>query len=150
MQKLPTTSRPPEIPAWMKSRKKDCVPSIIPSHYGPVFTKWWKGLQPSWRAQGDEILSRNTPTGENWGLLRKGGTAGIYTVVMGLSWWIKAQATQRDADSWIIVNDITWIFHQIHMGNTTDSSTSARKRTREAEDTGDAKQRFTKRCILLP
>jgi hypothetical protein len=149
-QKLPVASRPGEIPNWMKSKKKDYVPSIIPSRYGPLFTKWWKGLQPAWRAQGDEILSCNTPTGENWALLRKGGTAGMYTVVMGLSWWIKAQAIQCDADSWFIVNDITWIIHQMYIGNTTDSGTSAdRKCAREAEDTG-AKQRITKRCRLLP
>ena len=105
------TSCPGEIPNWIKSKKKDYVPSIIPRCYGPSMTKWWKGLQPLWWAQDDGTLSCNMPAEENWALLRKGGTAGIYTVVMGLSWWIKAQATQRDADSWIIVHDLTWVNH---------------------------------------
>ena len=54
-------------------------------------------------------------------------------VVMGLSWWIKAQATQRDADSWIIVHDLTWVIHQMH---TTGSGTPmGTKRTRDEDDT---------------
>jgi hypothetical protein len=149
-QKLPTSLRPGEVHNWMKSKKKDSVPSIVPGRYGPKLMKWWKGLQPSWRAQGDEILGRNMPTGENWSLLRKGGSAGIYTVVMGLSWCIKAQATQHDADSWIIVNDLTWVIQQMYTTVATSSYTSTRpKRTREAEDTDEGNKRFTRRCILF-
>jgi hypothetical protein len=106
--------------------------------------KWWKGLQPSWRDQDDGNLSRNMPTGENWPLLRKGGSAGIYTVIMALSWWIKAQASQYDADSWIIVHDLTWVIHQMYV---TGSCTSTHgKRAREAEDIDKAEKRSTKRC----
>jgi hypothetical protein len=110
--------------------------------YGPKFMKWWKGLQPSWRAQGDGFLGCNVPRGENWPLLRKGGTAGIYTVVIGLSWWIKAQAMQRDADSWIIVNDLTWVIQQMYV---TGSSSSARPKRDREEDGDVALRRSTRR-----
>jgi hypothetical protein len=112
-------------------------------------TKWWKGLQPSWRDQGDGNLSRDIPTGENWVLLRKGGTAGIYTVIIALSWWIKDQATQRDADSWIFVNDLTWVIHQMFVTGSGSGALARPKRAREADEADEAKQRFTKRCILF-
>lgn len=139
---MSTTSRPGEIAKWIKSKKKDYVPLIKPGFYGPLFMKWWKGLQPSWRAQGDTFLSRNTPTVNNWSVLRKGGSAGLYTVVIGLSWWIKAQTMQRNADSWIIVDDITWVIHQMNMdvsGNLAQSKRSCE------DDTDEVNQRVTKR-----
>jgi hypothetical protein len=133
----------------MKSKKKDSVPSIIAGTYGPLWTKWWEGLQPSWRAQEGGILSRNTPKEENWLLLRKGGTAGIYTAIIGLSWWIKAQTTEHDAQSWIMVNDLTWVIHQMMYDETGSGNCSLPKRARE-EDTDEVNQRFTKRCSIFP
>ena len=38
-------------------------------------------MQPLWRKNGNG--GRETPHGESWETLRKGGTAGIYVVVMG-------------------------------------------------------------------
>ena len=43
---------------------------------------------------------RNVPQDESWQTLKKGGTAGIYVIVIGLSWWVKAQHTEHDADVW--------------------------------------------------
>ena len=48
---------------------------------------------------------------------------------------------QRDADSWIIVEDLTWVIHQM---NTAVSGKSAQLK-RPREDTGEANQRVTKR-----
>ena len=68
-------------------------------------------------------------------------------VAMGLSWRIKAQATQRNADSWIIVHDLTWVIHQMH---TTGSGTPMHmKRARDEDNTNEAKRRFRKRCLLF-
>lgn len=129
----------------MKIKKKDSVPSITPGRYGPLMMEWWKGLQPPWRTDDNGILSRNTPTEENWLSLRKGGSAGIYTVVIGLSWWIKAQDTKSDADSWIMVDDLKWVIHQMYE---TDSSypTGAKRAFKDNEENQSVK----KRCILLP
>ena len=131
----------------MKSKKKDLVPAINAGTYGPLWMKWWEGLQPSWRAQEGGIWSRNSPTDENWFLLRKGGTAGIYTAIIGLSWWIKAQTTKHDAQSWIMVNDVTWVIHQM-MYETRSGNRSPPKRARE-DDTHEVNQRFTKRCTIF-
>ena len=59
------------------------------------------------------------PKGETWQALRKGGTAGIYIVVMGLSWWIKTQQAERDANAWSTVEDLLWVIQ--HMNQYTAS-----------------------------
>lgn len=69
-------------------------------------------MQPSWRKEGD-VLVRGTPEDENWQVLRKGGTAGIYTVIMGLSWWIKAQRDVHDINAWSTVGDLLWVIEQM-------------------------------------
>jgi hypothetical protein len=56
---------------------------------------------------------RNVPPGEGWQTLKKGGTSGIYVVVVGLSWWVKAQDTERDADVWALVDDLLWVIQQM-------------------------------------
>ena len=126
----------------MKTKKKDAVPSINAGRYGPLMMEWWKGLQPTWRTQDNGILSRNTPTEEKWMSLWKGGSAGIYTVVIGLSWWIKAQDMKCDADTWNMVEDLKWVIHQIHSSYPTG--------TKRAFKGCEENQRVTKRCILLP
>ena len=140
---LPTKLRPVEIHNWIKSKKKDYIPSVIASRYGPSLMKWWRGLQPSWRDQGENILSRDMPTGENWSLLKKGGKAGIYTVVIGLSWWIQSQGMQRDTESWIILNDLTWVLHQMYV--TGSGNPVLGKHARSEEDMDDENRRVSKR-----
>lgn len=116
------------------------MPFINPSAYGLCFAEWWGGMQPAWRkfhgADGPLNLVRDIPIDETWNGLRKGGTAGIYVVVMGLSWWIKAQRNQRDANAWAAVDDLSWVIQQ--MSNASDSaSSSLQKRCREDEGNGE-------------
>ena len=63
--------------------------------------------------EGSAVLDRKTPKGETWQVLRKGGTAGIYVVVVALSWWIKAQQVQRDNTAWMAVDDLSWVIRQM-------------------------------------
>lgn len=129
----------------MKTKKKDSIPSINAGRYGPLMMEWWKGLQPTWRTQDNGILSRNTPTEEKWMSLQKGGSAGIYTVVIGLSWWIKAQDMKCDADTWIMVDDLKWVIQQMY--ETHSSYPTGAKRAFKGREEN---QRATKRYILLP
>lgn len=84
--------------------------------YGKRFFAWWKFLQPSWRIDGDSLL-RLVPPGETWDGLRKGGTAGIYIVIIGLSWWIKSQFIERDPIAWTTVHDVSWVIQQMMDSN---------------------------------
>lgn len=69
-------------------------------------------MQPSWRNDGGTLLCE-VPHGESWQTLRKGGTSGVYVVVIGLSWWVKAQHDKCDVDAWTLVNDLSWVIQQL-------------------------------------
>ena len=71
-------------------------------------------MQPSWRMEGDWLI-REVPEDETWHTLRKGGTSGIYVVIVGLSWWVKAQPAE-DTDAWTLVNDLSWVLQQLKEG----------------------------------
>ena len=75
-------------------------------------------MQPSWRNQGGALM-HDVPQGETWQTLRKGGTAGIYVVMMGLSWLIKAEQSSNAepvTDAWTLVDDIFWVIMQMKKG----------------------------------
>lgn len=69
-------------------------------------------MQPSWRTEGN-LLIRDVPEDETWQALRKGGTSGIYIVIVGLSWWVKAQLAEKDTDAWMLVDDLSWVLQQM-------------------------------------
>ena len=95
-------------------------------------------MQPPWRRfpgpKGPLDLVQDALESETWQGLKKGGTAGLYTVVMGLSWWIKAQRNKPDPIAWAAVDDISWVIKQ--MLNVPNSST-LQKRCRDPQDDGE-------------
>ena len=104
--------RPQEVTNWIKSKKKDVVPSFKLATYGKAFKEWWITMQPSWRTEGG-LLICDVPEDETWQMLRKGGTSSIYIVIVGLSWWVKAQLAEQDTDAWTLVNDLSWVLQQM-------------------------------------
>ena len=127
-QNLSMKSQLHEITDWVRSKKKDVVPSIKQDVYGPVFTEWWGGLQPAWRqfqgVIGPLDLVRDVPKAKTWQALKKGGTSGMYIVVMDLLWWIKGQQKERDANAWAVVDDLSWVIWQMLDGQDSLASTS--------------------------
>ena len=108
--------RPKEVKAWIRARidKKDITPKVRAGDYGKSFTKWWTALQPTWQRRADGTLAKKAPENEKWEGLKKGGTAGIYTVVVALSWWIRAVGNVADGgDAFGAVRDITWVLNQV-------------------------------------
>ena len=75
---------------------------------------WWIAIQPTWRLANDSSFVYATPATEDWRSLHKSGAAGLYTVIVALSWWIKALPL---ADSliraWTAVHDVNWVIDQI-------------------------------------
>ena len=75
-------------------------------------------IQPDWHKEelgdGNDFLSRQIPDDETWASLLKGGTAGLYTVVVALSWWIKQLPSGgTHTDIWRSVEDITWVLTEV-------------------------------------
>ncbi|KDR77387.1 hypothetical protein GALMADRAFT_1326101 [Galerina marginata CBS 339.88] len=110
---LSTKQRPQQVSDWIKSKKKDVVPTLQVSSYGKLFKDWWMAMQPAWRNLGGQLV-RGIPQGESLQALRKGGTAGIYVVVVSLSWWLKAQNAERDVEAWALVDDLSWVIQELN------------------------------------
>ena len=150
---MSTKFRPKEIQAWIKSKKKTVAPSINPDKYGTQFMSWWKGMQPEWRSYMDMdasgTLKRDAPADVDWVALKKGGTAGMYIVVMGLSWWVKAQTTGPDHsnDAWSAVGDLLWVFRQINKINSPDTSPGPSSAKR-AHDDDEEESQSRKKCVI--
>ena len=104
-------------------------------------------MQPEWRGDENGMLKQDTPADEDWLALKKGGSAGMYIIVVGLSWWVKAQTTD-DSDSvnvWSVVADLSWVFHQMKEIN--PPAVGCQKRA--LDDVGEDSQPIKKYVILL-
>jgi len=138
---LPTDSRPQEVALWIKRhlKKKHEAVSVLPDEYGPRFVAWWRSIQPSWRTLPDGGYAKATPDDENWASLGKGGSAGLYIVVMALSWWIRAlDLTGVNSTAWDVVDDVLWVVQQIRLKNNVPNNG---KRARNEEDVAKANKR---------
>jgi hypothetical protein len=82
--------------------------------YGSSFMAWWLALQPEWRIADDGSFNYEVPKDEEWLVLHKGGAAGLYTVVVALSWWVRALTPEIVSfRAWGAVHDVQWVIEQI-------------------------------------
>ena len=87
---------------------------VNPTTFAPAYVAWWRQLQPPWRTRVSGTLSQDVPETEDWANLAKGGTAGIYTVVVALSWWIRALGTASDTtEVLLMVQDLLWVLQRL-------------------------------------
>ena len=101
-------------------------------------------MQPEWRGHTDGALKRDTPADEDWLALKKGGTAGIYVLVIGLSWWVKAQTTDHSINAWSAVADLSWVLRQMKKINSPGASSLKR-----AHDDDEEESQPRKKCVIL-
>ena len=75
---------------------------------------WWITIQPKWRIAEDGSFNYYTPADEDWRVLHKGGTAGLYIVVVALSWWVGVLTPEIPSfRAWTAVRDVRWVIDQI-------------------------------------
>jgi hypothetical protein len=102
--------------SWIKKRKKDSPPDVDVEKFGSSFMAWWIALQPEWRVTEDGSFKYEAPKDEDWSGLHKGGTAGLYTVVVALSWWVRSLTSENDSfRAWRAVRDVQWVIDQIYL-----------------------------------
>jgi hypothetical protein len=95
----------------LKSKKK----ATPPDAYGSSFMAWWIAIQPKWRLADDSSFVYSLPALEDWRMLHKGGSSGLYTAVVALSWWVKALSpTDSPIRVWTAVHDVQWVIDQIN------------------------------------
>lgn len=84
--------------------------------FGSSFMAWWIALQPEWRVAEDGSFNYNVPNDEDWSVLHKGGTAGLYIVVVALSWWVRSLTSEDDSvRAWGAVRDVQWVIDPIYL-----------------------------------
>lgn len=71
--------------------------------------------------------------------MKKGGTSGLYIVVVGLSWWVMAQP-ETTGNAWSAVADLSWVFRQIREVNSPGNSSPKRGRDDDEEETQPKKK----------
>ena len=102
---------------------------------------WWIALQPAWRVADDGSFNYEVPKGEDWCTLHKGGKAGLYTVVVALSWWIRALTPEISAFcAWKAVKDVQWVINKIAM----KCVSAGKKRQREDSTPSGKSKRYVR------
>lgn len=111
------------------------MPVFKPGEFAVVWKNWWESLQPTWRLRETWPLSRKTPSGEDWSVLRRGGINGMFIVLMCLSWWTlkKLSAKERDVFEGA-KSDVVWVIQQV-----SDSLVLPSELKRRGEDLPNAK-----------
>ncbi|KAJ3493262.1 hypothetical protein NMY22_g20234 [Coprinellus aureogranulatus] len=133
--KLNVARRPSEVKGWIGSKKKELIPDIAIPDYRERWKGWWQMLQPDWqRDDSGSTRGRVVPDTGDWGALRKGGTSGLYTVVVSLAWWVGRVSDPNNA-LWDVVGDVEWVL--IELGKLPPAITKAKGKRRLA-DAGDS------------
>lgn len=111
------------------------------AEFATEWKSWWEGMQPAWR-RGTEgsPLSRDIPSIEEWDIIARGGSNGLFLVVMALSWWFQgfvSTSTEPTDDFWAAVSDVAWVLDTIT--DTLSSVSVGQKRLRVDEDSASDK-----------
>ena len=108
-------------------------------------------MQPEWRSDSDGMLIQDTPPGEDWVAVNKGGSAGMYFVVVSLSWWVMAEGTgaNNSLNVWSAVADISWWFQEMRNRALMPNSRGKRGHEEEEEDSQPKKSEFLTWIALL-
>jgi hypothetical protein len=110
--RLETTGRPNVVAPWLKSGRKYDTPPNIPDHakYATAWWTWWITHQPKWHEA--QKLLRDTHKGEEWSQLCRGGSNGIFMLILSLSWWLGVIG-ELSNDILKAIRDVLWVFDQL-------------------------------------
>lgn len=147
LQRIPSKVRPEEIAWWIKRHKQaSSVPKVKVAEFATEWYGWWRAMQPAWRRVDEEqSLSRNIPSTEEWDTLARGGSNGLFLVVMALSWWLQGFTSTEPTDEfWSAVSDVVWVLEAIT--NVLASPSVEKKRQGEEIVSGGPS---SKRYVLL-
>ena len=115
-QKLATNSWLDLVTPWIRwhANKKHEPVDVEQNNFSPQFCAWWTTIQPTWHILPGGQYSRVVPDNETWASLWKGGSAGLFVIVMALSWWVWAAEDVVDQlDLCSILGDLQWVIQQV-------------------------------------
>lgn len=111
-------NRPPEVHYWISQGRaiQPEVSNVVV--FQDNWWKWWKGLQPTWRAVSevegplDRSHRRVSMGGQDWSAVNKHSCNVFFTVMATLFWWGVACLKPPTEDlGWMAtVEDVGWVF----------------------------------------
>lgn len=111
-----TSGRPALLGMWFKGKTKTAIPSIAqPDEFLAEVLVWYRKNQPEWRTVGvtDTDPAKyhfRKPADADWGMLAHGGSAGMYSFVIALSWCIGHMPFHHTTPFGNLVDDLTSTF----------------------------------------
>jgi hypothetical protein len=137
-------NQPTEIGHWFQCGRKWTAMPDIGSETVVTFSKswwlWWAGLQPSWRGNESNSLSRTVPAGAvDWSRTRKGGLNGFFIIILALGWWFlgaKNNDSRNISNCGHALDDVIWVLEQIVGSDESTGDSEAVKRTQDEGDLG--------------
>ncbi|KAF6741135.1 hypothetical protein DFP72DRAFT_863045 [Ephemerocybe angulata] len=159
---MPVKERPEEWAKWTTkgtygARNHSRPPFIDdPADIGMAITRWWKSIQPPFRASDSAlpapIYNSDSLGGDVWGPLRKSGANGTVALMMLMLWWGRAAAPGPDLyredsrDAWkALVDDVTMSFTAIIETN----PSRGHKRIADENTVSDPSVQLAKRFVLV-
>jgi hypothetical protein len=122
--------------------------NVDPEEFGSSFMAWWIAIQPDWRVQDDGSFNYEVPEDEEWSLLCKTGKAGLVTVLVALSWWVRALTPNIPPFRvWTAVHDVKWVIDQISAKVKTPAKESQHGKKRQVDEI--APYRKSKRYVQI-
>ena len=109
--------RPPEVRFWI-SRGRTTQPKISNlANFEKNWWKWWKGLQPPWRAvfkvEGSlDCTHHPVLTGDrDWSAINKHGRNTFFSIMATLFWWgIASSKPPTEDSSWLAaIEEVVWV-----------------------------------------
>lgn len=97
--------------------------------FGKKMREWWMALQPDSRG-GNWPLLRVVDEGESWSQVKKGGSAGIVLMVIGLNWWVRhAELVKDKNEAASVVEDVVFVLGKVlESMDDADSEEGSRKK----------------------
>ncbi|KIJ92126.1 hypothetical protein K443DRAFT_135355 [Laccaria amethystina LaAM-08-1] len=132
-------NRPPAVHYWI-SRGRTIQPRISNiTDFEENWWKWWKGLQPAWRAVFEvecplDRTHRPALTGgHDWSAINKHGRNAFFFIMATLLWWGAASSKPPSKDpGWMVaVEDLGWVLDGLLGVNAPPAPTSKSSRLRQ-------------------
>ena len=87
------------------------------SEFEKSWWKWWKGLQPEWRAVSDVVGPLDSShrlglvDGADWSVVKKHGRNTFFLVMVTLVWWgVALPAPSTSDEGWMVaIQDVGWV-----------------------------------------
>lgn len=124
MNCIPTENRPDEVRYWINRGHHYKKPPTVKDAalFGKKWRAWWQMLQPDWRDSSwpPVQITESDANEKPWRVLDCRGCNGIFMVILSLSWWMLAVASNSEEDVKTVemtIKDTKWVLDAMNHGH---------------------------------